>query len=265
MAITRALRSPLAVTSTVWKALFLREALTRLTHERYSWFWLLVEPLSHVVLLMWVFGSGLRQRVIAGADAGIFIMLGILGFFLVRNIINNSVDVVASNDALYSYRQVKPVDTVLVRAVVEGLLTCILFLVMFAGAGMLGHPVFPADPLGALQALGALWLAGLGLGLVFSVLSNLVPEIGRTVRLLMTPLYFFSGAMIPSVILPPAILDLLLFNPIVHGIELLRVAFTPSYRVPPGVELSYLVEFAVMMIFLGLALHIRYRSALVDK
>ncbi len=265
MAATRPIRSPLAVTLTVWKALFLREALTRLTRERLAWVWLLIEPIAHVVLLMWIFTVGLRTRVVAGADVAIFIMLGILGFFLVRNLMNRSVDAVAASDALYAYRQVKPVDTVIARAAVEGVLMCLLFAVIFFGAGMAGHPIRPADPLGALQALGALWLTGLGLGLVLSVLGNLFTEVGHMVRLLLTPMYFLSGVIIPTSTLPQSIQEILIYNPILHGLESLRIAFMPLYHVPPGIRLGYLVEFAVLMIFLGLALHIRYKSALMER
>jgi len=89
VAASRVLRPPLTVTIAVWKALFLREAISRLAQDRIAWALLIVEPLFHVVLLMWVFSIGFRQRVIAGADVGVFIMLGILGYFLVRNIMNS--------------------------------------------------------------------------------------------------------------------------------------------------------------------------------
>jgi capsular polysaccharide transport system permease protein len=45
-------RSPGQVTWSVWKALFLRESLTRLTAGRAAWLWLLIEPISHVVILV---------------------------------------------------------------------------------------------------------------------------------------------------------------------------------------------------------------------
>ncbi|MGH8640348.1 MAG: ABC transporter permease [Burkholderiales bacterium] len=247
----------------MWKALFLREALSRLAQDRIAWALIIVEPLAHVVLLMWVFSIGFRQRVLAGADVGIFIMLGILGFFLVRNIMNRAMDAIDASEALFAFRQIKPVDTVLARAVLEGLLVCVLFLVMLGGAGMLGYPIYPADPLGALRAVGALWLSGLGLGLVLSVLGNLVPELARMVRLLFTPLYFFSAVVYPSAMVPSTMRDALLVNPIVHGLESLRLAFMPAYRVPPGIDLGYLVAFAVVLIFLGLALHIRFKTQLM--
>jgi capsular polysaccharide transport system permease protein len=263
MATARTPRPPLTVTITVWKALFLREALSRLAQDRIAWALLIVEPLFHVVLLMWVFSVGFRQRVIAGADVGVFVMVGILGFFLVRNVMNRAMDAIDASEALFAFRQVKPVDTVLVRAVLEGLLVLVLFLVMFAGGAMLKYATYPADLLGALQALGALWLAGLGLGLVLSVLGNLVAEFARMVRLLFTPLYFFSAVIYPTSILPQALRDVLLVNPIVHGLETLRVAFMPRYHVPPEIDLGYLVAFAGVLIFLGLALHIHFRVKLM--
>ncbi len=263
MAAVRALRPPFTVTIAVWKALFLREALSRLAQDRIAWALLIVEPLFHVSLLMWVFVSGFRQKAIAGADVGVFIMVGILGFFLVRNMMNRAMEAINASEALFAFRQVMPVDTVLVRAVLEGVLVLVLFLVMFTGGALLEYPVYPADLLGALRALGALWLAGLGLGLVLSVVGNLVEEFARLVRLLFTPLYFFSAVIFPLAILPPAIRDILLLNPIVHGLESLRVAFMPGYQVSPGIDLSYLLTFSVVLIFLGLALHIQYRSRLM--
>jgi capsular polysaccharide transport system permease protein len=64
----------------------------------------------------------------------------------------------------------------------------------------------------------------------------------------------------PTSILPPARREVLLVNPIVHGLEDLRVAFMPAYHIAPEISLGYLVAFAVVLIFLGLALHIHFRA-----
>lgn len=265
MAPSRALRSPLAVTLAVWKALFMREALSRLAQDRIAWVWLLVEPIAHVTVFVAFITIGLRQRSVAGADVSLFLILGVLAFFLPRNMLNRALDAIEPGEALYAFKQVLPVDTVLVRSVVEGLLACMILGVMLIGAGLLGFPVIPADPLGALYALAALWLAGLGLGLVFSVLGTLVAEIARITRLLMTPLYFLSAVIFPSVAIPLEFRHIVLLNPILHGIEALRVAFMPTYVVPAGIEVGYLVQFAVVTIFLGLALHMRYQPELKAK
>jgi capsular polysaccharide transport system permease protein len=260
----RKFRPPLTVTLAVWKALFLREALFRMTQYRLAWMWLIVEPISHILLLKWVF-TMFRQRLTPGADTLVFIIVGVMCFFMPRNMMMRAMEGIDSNESLYAFRQVKPVDTVIVRAMLEGVLEGIIFLVIFTGAGLLGAPVRPADPLGALQALGALWLTGLGLGLIFSVLGNLVPEFGRLLRLFVSPVYIISGVMFPLALLPPALRDAALMNPLVHGIESARLAFMPAYLMPPGIDLAYLVQFAVVMIFIGLLLQVRYRADLVGR
>jgi capsular polysaccharide transport system permease protein len=255
-------RRPLAVTLGVWRALFLREILVRMMRGRFAWLWMLIEPLAQVLVMLALFTLGLRSRTVAGGDVVVFLVVGILGFFLVRNVMNRGSGAIEANDDLYAFRQIKPIDVVFVKAMVEGLLGCLLLGVVLAGAGLAGHPVVPADPLAALLALFSLWLLGLGLALVLSVIDVLLPEVGRTIHLLQTPLYLLSGAMIPISSLPLAFRDLLLLNPVVHGLEPLRLAFMPAYHIVPGTDPMYLVDFAVVTIFLGLLLQVRFQRRL---
>lgn len=265
MSASRALRSPLAVTLSVWRALFLREAATRLARDPMAWFWLIAEPVGHIALLMWIFVIGFRQRQVVGADSSIFIMLGVLAFFLPRNMINRGIAVLGASEALYSYRQVKPIDTVIASVALESLLFCAVFFIVWTGAALLGFQVYVADPLGALLAAGALWLAGLGLALMLSVVANLNAQAGRLVRLLMGPLYLFSAVMFPTYAVPQAMRDAVLLNPLVHGVESFRLAFMPAYKVPAGIDLFYLLQFAVVMVFFGLVLHARFQVFLRAK
>ena len=261
----RKARAPLAVTLAVWRALFLREALVRLMRGRFAWLWMLVEPVAHVAILLALFTIGLRTRSVSGADVMLFLILGIKGFFLVRNVMNRGTGAIEANEDLYAFRQIKPVDLVLVRAAAEGLLGVLVLAVLLAAAGLTGRYVLPADPLGALAALASLWILGLGLALVMSVLDVLLPELSRTIHLLQTPLYLVSGAMIPLTSLPIAFRELLLLNPVVHGLEPLRVAFMPGYRPIPGIEPMYLVKFALVTIFLGLLLQVRFQRRLATS
>lgn len=257
-------RSPLAVMVAVWKALFLRELLNRISRERTGWVWMLVEPVAHIAILAWMITVGLRQRTVAGGDPVIFIMLGILGFFMVRNIWYRGIDAVGQ-EGLYAFRQIKPVDTVFVRAFNTGFLEIMIFIMIFIGAGLLGHPIWPEDPLRALASLFALWMLGLGLALALSIPCVLVPEFDHLVRLLMTPLYFFSAVIFPSVRLPISLREYLMWNPILHGLESLRLGFMPTYVVPEGISLLYVYACAIPLIFVGLALHVQYRTRLMTK
>jgi capsular polysaccharide transport system permease protein len=242
--------------------MFLREAVSRISRDQLAWIWLLVEPIFHVALVMYLF-SVIRQRVVFGADPAIFIMLGVLAFLIPRNMMNRCRNAVRQNRALYTYRQVLPVDAVLVRAAIEGCLQFLVLLIVCAGAGLLGRDVVPVDPMRALAAVAGMMLMGLGLGLIISVTAELVPNVARVMRLVIAPLYFFSAVLYPSMLPPPALRNVLLWNPLVHGIESLRVAFMPEYHVPAGIDLGYLVACAIPLIFLGLALHVRYQKALL--
>lgn len=257
-------RTPLSITLSVWKALFLREALARLFGHRAAWFWLLIEPAFHVAYLMVIF-SIMRLRSIGGIDTTVWLMIGLLAFFMFRHTATQVMNAVSANKALFAYRQVKPVDTVLVRAALEGLLmTCVTALFLF-GAGLYGLNVIPADPLAVFEAFFAMWLMGMGFGLVASVASELVPELGRIVNLIMMPLYMISGVMFPLAIVPQPYRDWLLLNPLAHGLEAARLGFAPHYHAVPELSLAYLYACALVTIFLGLALHRRFAIRLATQ
>jgi len=265
MAASRALRSSFAVTFSVWRALFLREAATRLSRNPTAWFWLIAEPLTHIAFLMWLFVIAFRQRHIIGADTSVFVMLGVLAFIIPRNLINGSIAAIAGAQSLYTYRQVKAVDTVIARIGVESLLAFILFFVIWTGAALFGFPVSLADPLKAILALGTLWFGGVGLALVFSVVANLSVQAGHLVRTLMAPLYVFSAVMFPTAAVPESMRNVMLINPLVHGVESLRLAFMPAYQTAPGIDLLYLMQWAIVLIFLGLVMHAVFENFLMTK
>ena len=250
-------RTSLRITFSVWKALFLREALARLFAGRAAWFWLLVEPLFHIVFLLVAF-SAIRIHTVGGIDTGTWIMVGLLAFFVFRRTATQVMNAIGANQALFTYRQVKPVDTALVRGLLEGFLMVIVTAVLLFGYYLTGGTSSPSDILGVLGALVGLWLFGLGFGLILSVVGELVPEVGRVVTLAMTPLYFASGAMFPLTSVPLPYRDWLLMNPVAHGMEAARLGFVSHYHAVSELSQQYLFGSALVTVFLGLALHRRF-------
>ncbi|MCF8709481.1 ABC transporter permease [Rhizorhapis sp. SPR117] len=259
-----AYRNSLGVALSVWKALLLREALARLFASRAAWFWLIAEPVLHMTILGLLYAV-VRQRTVGGIDALIWLVLGLQGFFLFRRTGTQMAGAIDSNRALFSYRQVKPTDTVLMRGVLEGVLMVMVILVIVSGLILLGHDVMPADPIAVLGAFFGLWLLGVALGLNVSVLSELAPEFRQIVNMVMMPLYFISGVLFPIGSVPEPYRDWLLINPIVHGLDGAREGFAPYYHSAPGVSLSYLYACALVGIFVGLILHRRYAVYMVTK
>jgi capsular polysaccharide transport system permease protein len=257
-------RSPLTITLAVWKALFLREALSRLFSGRGTWFWLLAEPVFNVAYMLVIY-TAIRVLHVGGIDTVVWLMAGMLGFFMFRRTGTQVENAISANRALFTYRQVKPVDTALVRAGLEGLLMVVISSILLAGAAFFGHSVVPADPLAVLEAFFGLWLVGVGFGLVTSVMIELVPELGRVLNLVMMPLYILSGVIIPLSAVPTPYRDWLLLNPVAHGLEAARLGFAPYYHAVPELSVAYMYQFALVSIFLGLALHRRFALRLVTQ
>ncbi len=257
-------RSPASITFSVWKALFLREALGRFFSSRGAWFWLLLDPVFHVAYLMVVF-TMLRVRSVGGIDIAIWIMIGLLAFFMFRITATQVTNSISANIALFAYRQVKPVDTALVRAVLEGLLMVVITLILLAGAALFGHRVIPSDPLAVFEAFFGLWLAGIGFGLIASVAQSLIRELGKIIHLLMMPLYIISGVMFPLSAIPEPYQSWLLLNPVAHGLEAARLGFVPNYHAVPDLSMGFLYGFSLTSIFLGLALQRRFALRLISQ
>lgn len=258
------IRSPVAITLSVWKALFLRESLARLFSARGAWFWLLAEPVFHVTYLLVIF-TFISVRTVGGTDVFIWLMIGMLAFFMFRRTATQVGNAVSANRALFAYRQVKPVDTLLVRAALEGFLMVAVAAILVAGAALLGHSVWPDDPLAVFEAFFGLWLVGLGLGLVTSVSMELIPELGRVMGFVMMPMYIISGVVFPISQVHQPYRDWLLLNPVAHGLEAARLGFSTYYHAVPELSIAYIYGFALVSIFLGLALHRRFATRLLTE
>lgn len=257
-------RSSIGITFSVWKALFLREAVQRLFSSRAAWLWLLLEPVVHIVFLMFIF-TVVRLRSIGGVDTAVWVMVGMLGFFAFRRTATQAMNAVASNHALFVYRQVKPVDTVLSRAALEGFLMLLVAAILLAGAALFGFAVVPHDPLLVLQAFTGLWLFGVGFGLITSAAQELVPEMGKVTSLLMIPLYFFSGVIFPIASVPQPYRGWLMLNPVAHGLEMIRLGFASHYQAAAEADITYVFAAAIIAVFLGLVLHVRFATRMVAR
>lgn len=257
-------RSSASITYTTWKALFLREAVNRLSTGRAAWLWILAEPAAHIALTLFVY-FGFRARSIGGINVILWLMVGLLAFFAFKRTAQQSMNALSANKALFTYRQVKSVDTVIVRAGLEAFLMILVAVILFAGVALLGIDVMPADPLSALAAVLGLWMTGFGFGLIASVMSELVQETAKITGLAMMPLYFVSGVVFPVASVPQPYRGWLLYNPIVHGLEAARLGFAKNYYAVPGLSVAYLYVFALVTVFLGLALHVRFAEKVVAQ
>ncbi|MGP7735204.1 ABC transporter permease [Oceanimonas smirnovii] len=243
--------------------MFVREAVSRTMADRMGWFWMIAEPLAMITIMTFV-RSFIRGggSFIIGADFIPWMIVGMMGFFLVREGMMRSQGAINASKALFAYRQVHPSDAVFVRVYLDGMLRTFVFLLFILGGLLLGLDLFPDNAIKALFGWLSLWALGLGFGLVLSVSSTLIPETAKIVGMLTMPLLIISGVILPLNMLPHYLLEYLMLNPIVHGLEFIRAGFFEHYRVVHGTSETYLWLWALSLNSLGLLLHVRYKERL---
>jgi len=243
--------------------MFLREATVRITGDRLAGFWMLFEPVAIIVIMIGIRSVALSRGSINGVEHIPWLMVGLLGFFLFRENMLRAMGAIDFNRGLFAYRQVHPVDPVIVRFFVEGALKTFVFLMFISFSLLTDIDLVPDQPLYALFIWFSLWMLGAGVGLVVSALATLVNEVGLITRILSFPLLLISGAFFPLTQIPEQFRQLLMINPIAHGLELLRSAFFDEYWAMPEASLLYLWLWILAWTLLGLVLHIRFRMRLV--
>lgn len=271
---TAKVRTPFEITFSVWRAIFLREALDRLFEARAAWLWLLVEPVIYIS----VHAFGLETfhiHEVGGMAINMWIIAGFIGFLLWRRTWSQVLHGIDCNKAFFAYRQVKPFDIAIVRAILEIFLMVPVAIIIVALAITTGHAItpefvnplwLPADPLMVISSFVGLWILGLGLGLITSVAMHAIPELDHIFKLIYLPLYYISGALLPlSLYVPQPYQYLFVANPMVNGIELMRAGFFPTYRGLQGVSLGYLYAWALALLLLGLAMYKRSSRKLVMR
>lgn len=246
------------------RALFLRELQTRFGHYRLGYLWAFLEPALNVVFMLILFGA-IAKRTLPGIEYSIFLINGILPFFVFMRSVTQSLSAIQSNQGLLSYRGVKPIDTVIARTSLETILYFFCYIILSLVMMWLGFEIsFSAIPL-LLSLWLLLYLFSIGFSCIMMVVGELSSEIGKFIKAIFIIVYFMSGAMIPLHIIPEKYLGFFLWNPIAHILELMRFAVSPSYVALKGVSMSYIMINTLVVVFVGLLLTVALSTKLVKS
>lgn len=257
-------RSAWRITWSVWHALLLREAVARMFGRRAAAVWLFLEPVAQIGFLVFVF-TVLRAQHVGGMAIAEWLTAGMLSFLLFKRTGDQGAAAVAANLALFTYRQVRPIDTVMARGILEGITMVLISALIASLLFLLDIPLSLDDPLLLLVNLGCIWALGLGWGLTLSVVNRLLPDLGQLIGVLMTPLFLLSGVVVPLTVVPQPWRDWLLLNPLAHGVEGVRASLSTYYHHVPELDTNYLVVVALSLLAFGLALHLRFRHRLIAE
>ncbi|WP_248914028.1 ABC transporter permease [Pseudomonas moorei] len=244
-------RSPLQIKKSVIFALVLREARSRFGDRRMGASWTLIEPICHLLILSVLF-SLIRGRTVAGIDFPVFVLVGLAPFLLFRNTALRLMNSPKENRALFSYKQIKPLDTYIARVLVEFSISATVYAILVFGFAWFGFDMAIKSPIEWMLTVLLGVMFSFGLGMLLSLIAHAMPSSALFIRMMFFPLYFMSGVFMPASYLPHAMLPLLLLNPFLHLMELIRAEIFPHYVPVDGISVLYVIAFTLFLLFVSL-------------
>ena len=218
----------LALQAEVVHALVLRETRTRFGAHQLGYVWALAEPILSI-LTFFVLFRVLKRGAPEGMDLFSFVATGLVPYTLFSSSANRVAEAINGNQALLYYPQVRPLDLVIARSVLEAATHGAVFLVLL-GVHALWIQELEIDNI-LLTLLGFILAGALGtsLGVVFCFLGQLSNAVERARGPMMRPLFWISGIFFTAASLPDQVRDVMLWNPVLHITELVRDGWFVSY------------------------------------
>jgi capsular polysaccharide transport system permease protein len=236
----------------VMHGLLLREMKTRFGEHHWGYAWALIGPAMWVgtfIVLYFLLG----RLAPPGMSVVAFLVTGIITFQLFRETSTQSLHAISGNKGLLFYPQVRPLDLVVARALLEGATHLVVFALLMSGAALFEGKLRIAGALTTLMGLGLALGLGVGFGLVLCGLSTFSSTVERLHGPLMRPLFWLSAVFYPVEFVPTTFQNLLLWNPVVHAIELVRTGWFPGYH-SRHINPWYPAAWILVLLFFGLSL-----------
>lgn len=220
-----------AIQRRVVMALFLREIMTRFGRHNIGFLWMFIEPMLFTlgVTALWT-ATGASHG--SSLPIAAFALTGYSSVLLWRNMPGRCIGSVLPNLSLMLHRNVKVFDIFLARLLLEAGGATMSFAILsgiFITIGLI-HP--PED---LLQVVGG-WLMVAWFGASIGMLLGGLSEQSEVVEKLWHPtsylLFPLSGAGFLVDALPKAGQDIVLYLPMVHGVEYIREGYFGSVFVP---------------------------------
>ena len=185
-------------------------------------------------------------------------------FLLYRNTALRLMDSLRENRSLFAYKQIKPLDTYVARVIVETSISATVYTILVLGFAWFGFDMTVSNPLQWVAVLALGLLFSFSLGILLALIAHALPSIKVVIRMAFFPLYFISGVLVPASYLPQSMMPLLLLNPFLHLVELIRAEVLPHYLPVDGVSAKYVIVFTVILLFIALGSYRARRLHLIS-
>jgi capsular polysaccharide transport system permease protein len=250
--------------SNVIFALLFKDLRSRSNSGRLGLFWTICSPIINALVLgsFWAFTG---RKEFYGVSPFLVMTASIIPYQLVRRSLGSVPAALGGNTGLYGYPQVKPIDALLARYILETTLTlfggAILFFALYWFADL--KPSIP-EPLEAIGLCGLIFMITLGISLIVGVYSILSDTFDRVLGFVHRPLIFVSLVLHVGNQLPSQARYWISWNPLADINEYLRLFMLGIPKMPEA-TLGYPALVGVLVLAYGLILYYANRRRILQQ
>lgn len=247
----------------VMTAVMLRDMRTRFFNHGLGFLLVSLWPLAHMLILIVIY-TLLGRTTPFGDSLSVFFATGLiptLTFMYVTRFMSVSLIL---NRPMLAFPVVKVLDIMVARAILEVLAAFLTLFFVFVILLLVGDNPFPRDPFQAFYAFLAVLLLSIGIGTVAGVITMFMSFFATLYALFMILVYILSGTLFVVSALPDAITYPLSYNPVLHAVEWMRLAYYEGYS-DRHLDKQYLIVFGMTSFCLGLLLERIFRRIMLES
>ena len=243
--------TPWQISRRVIGALLLRELLTRYGRNNIGFLWLFVEPTVFIIVLT-VAWSTYRGGA-GGLPIVAFALTGYPSLLLWRSTASRCIGSVNSNKPLLFHKQVTITDIFVARILLELIAISATMIALTAVFYSIGWLLLPEDSLEVIGGWLLLCWFSAGLGLTVGGLSEKTQVVSKVWHPIQYLLMMVSGVAFMVDALPTHSQNLILWVPMINGVEIVREGWFGS-QVQAHFDLGYLIAVNILLTLTGLSL-----------
>ncbi len=234
----------------VMGAVMLRDMRSRFFNHGLGFLLVPIWPLAHMFILLAIY-TVIGRVTPYGSSLRVFFATGLiptLSFMYVSRFMALSL---LSNGNMMAFPIVRPADILAGRAALEIIGSCMMTAMTFVLLMVIGDDPYPLDASSAVAAFATTLCLSVGMGMIVGCVVRVVPFFMTIYFLSCILFYLLSGTLFVVSALPAPIAYALSWNPVLHCVEWMRVAYIAGY--PDQIlDRTYAIGFALGVMFLGL-------------
>lgn len=255
-------RSSFKIWQDVIFALFLREIRSKF-NDKLGLGWAVVQPVIFIIIL------SLMRGVMDGGETHtmptfIFMAFGMSTILFFNATLNSISGVIHKNKALFAFRQVQPLSSVIASSILELFIQIFIYFVLVIIIYFMKFELEMNNALTLLLCIFQVWLISLSLGMIFALFICFIPELKKVKAIMMRPMIFVSGVFFSLQDIPPDMWKYFDWNPILHAIELSRQSAYTSFGAI-GVSHEYLSIFTITIFFTALVFYRAFWKSAISQ